>query len=152
MNKLEKPKLTSIKEIFCFLLTILSPLFGLGNLEFKHFIIIYSILIGLIIIYVFIKYLYCVSQFYKNYEKQFIEFNKIEKNRDALNMQFKEKQQEITKLKNIIDQYDYIFNGAVNSIQQGACNISKEEQQYLINLYNILCQDKEYIFKIKGGN
>ena len=142
MNKLEKPKITSIKEIFCFLLTILSPLFGLGNLELKHFIIIY----------VFIKYLYCVYRFYKNYEKQFIEFNKIEKNRDALNMQFKEKQQEITKLKNIIEQYDYVFNGAVNSIQQGACNISKEEQQYLINLYNILCQDKEYIFKIKGGN
>lgn len=97
------------------------------------------------------KYLKSVSIFYHEYESQFKEFMDINKNRNALIEQFQEKQLELKRLNEIINQYDLVFNNVGNIIQQGICNISKEEKQYLSNLYNILCQDKEYLYKIKGG-
>ena len=151
MNKIKKPKLISFKDLFGFVITALSPLLGIGHFKWQHFLFIYLLIIAAIIAYMLFKYLKSVSIFYHEYESQFKEFMDINKNRNALIEQFQEKQLELKRLNEIINQYDLVFNNVGNIIQQGICNISKEEKQYLSNLYNILCQDKEYLYKIKGG-
>ena len=156
LEKLKMP--TFFKKMILAIFTVISGLSGIISFLISEYstmeihglplnwLIFISTIIILSCIYIF---LYCkdIKKFYDDYEKQFNEINKLQINNNSLITNIERRKEEIENLKRKILEYDFIINNIISRIQQGACNITTGEYNYLVNLYNILLQDRNALLK-----
>lgn len=161
LSKLKKPhffknKIATISGIIGTIISIvliaIPNIFDIKvlNISLNWYILILLLLLFLAILT--INYICDVKNFYNEYENQFREINTLKTNNDALTKNLEKRKNEIENLNRKILEYDFIINNIISRVQQGACNITSEEHKYLLNLYNILLNDRNKLLQniLKG--
>lgn len=154
MEKLVKPAF--FKGLKDNVIAILSLVFGIApsfisSLTDKkifdiplNYLILFITITIILIVYI-MMYIYNIHRFYKDYEKQYKNLEKIKNNNDALIKNLERNQRDTEKLKIKYIEYELTINNLISKIQQGICDISFEEKKYLSNLYSSVINDKNIL-------
>lgn len=145
MEKIKKPHFEfSVLDKISALFGIFGGIFGYINLPW------YATTIGLLILFVVLSILNFLK--YKNQvDLLFGEYNTIYDNHMALSSQFKDKNKQVAKQKDLIYEYDFMLNNIMNTVTLKMINTSPTENEFLANFNKILLQDKEYLYQLKKG-